>query len=45
MLGLVKIPPALPLSVTLALLAGGIIYSLIKTRAAKPDMDQVQSAG
>jgi tellurite resistance protein TerC len=36
MLGLAKIPPAVSLSVTLALLAGGIIYSLIKTRAPKP---------
>jgi tellurite resistance protein TerC len=45
MLGLAKIPPALSLSVTLALLAGGIIYSLIKTRAVKPDLKPVQSEG
>ncbi len=43
MLGLAKIPPAVSLSVTLALLAGGIIYSLIKTRAPKPGIEQAQT--
>lgn len=32
MLGLAKIPPALSLAVTTALLAAGVIWSLIKTR-------------
>lgn len=44
MLGLAKIPPAISLSVTLALLAGGIIYSLIKTRADKPEVAEIKSA-
>lgn len=42
MLGLAKIPPAISLSVTLALLAGGIIYSLMKTKSAKHDPVQSQ---
>jgi tellurite resistance protein TerC len=45
MLGLAKVPPAISLSVTLALLAGGIIYSLIKTRATKPELAEVKSTG
>lgn len=34
-LGIDKVPPSISLSVTLALIAGGIIYSLIKTKKAK----------
>jgi tellurite resistance protein TerC len=33
-LGIDKVPPSISLSVTLALIAGGIIYSLIKTKKA-----------
>ena len=32
MLGLAKIPPAVSLSITLAILTTGVVYSLIKTR-------------
>jgi tellurite resistance protein TerC len=35
LLGLEKIPPAIALGVTLAILAGGVIVSLVKTRPSK----------
>jgi tellurite resistance protein TerC len=38
-----KIPPEVSLGVTLGLLAGGMVYSLIKTRPGVTD-DQVESA-
>jgi tellurite resistance protein TerC len=33
-----KIPPVISLSVTFGLIAGGVLYSLYKTRGAKPDV-------
>jgi tellurite resistance protein TerC len=33
-MGLEKFPPALALGVTFALLAGGVIYSVVKARSA-----------
>jgi tellurite resistance protein TerC len=40
MLGLAKIPPSVSLSVTFAILAAGIVYSLYKTADQKPAKDR-----
>ena len=36
LLGLDKIPPAISLSVTFTILAGGVVYSILKTRSQAP---------
>jgi tellurite resistance protein TerC len=45
MLGLAKIPPTISLSVTLAILAAGVIYSLWKTRNEASDVEVKRLAG
>ena len=46
MLGIAKVPPALSLGATFAILAAGIVYSLWKTRGNGPgDVDQKTAAG
>jgi tellurite resistance protein TerC len=45
MLGLAKIPPTVSLSVTIGILAIGIIYSLWKTRNEAPHVEGKHVAG
>jgi tellurite resistance protein TerC len=44
LLGLGKFPPALSLAVTFGLLAGGVIWSLLKTRDGADDHRAVETA-